>query len=297
MYIVMGATGHVGGAVARALLERGQSVTVVIRDRNKAGTWERQGAGIAIADVDDPATLRAAFRRGRRAFILNPPAAPSTDTDEVERRSAASIVAALHGAGLEKIVLESTYGAQPGERLGDLSVLYELEQAVTSADAPATVLRAAYYMSNWDAVFDAARSGVLPTMFPADLRIPMVAATDIARTAADLLMSASAQSEVCHVEGPAHYCASDVAVAFAETLATPVQVATTPRAQWQQAFGKLGFSPAAAESYARMTAAVVDGRLEAPRHPHLGTVTISQYIATLAAARIPPRASATPDPR
>ena len=36
--------------------------------------------------------------------------------------------------------------------------------------------RAAYYMSNWDGLLDAVRSaGKLPTMYAADLAIPMVA--------------------------------------------------------------------------------------------------------------------------
>ena len=70
---------------------------------------------IAEANVDEVVSLRAAFRRGRRAFLLNPPGDTSTDTDIAERRSVSNIFAALEGSGLEKVVTQSTGGAQPGD--------------------------------------------------------------------------------------------------------------------------------------------------------------------------------------
>jgi uncharacterized protein YbjT (DUF2867 family) len=93
-----------------------------------------------VFDVD---ALRAILRTGRRAFLLNPPADPSTDTDEQERRSVAAILQALEGSGLERVVAESTMGAQPGERLGDLNVLYEFEQGLRRQPIPASVIRRA----------------------------------------------------------------------------------------------------------------------------------------------------------
>jgi uncharacterized protein YbjT (DUF2867 family) len=62
----------------------------------------------------------------------------------------------LDGSGLEKIVAQSTYGAQPGEGKGDLNVLYDLEQALAAQPISVSVIRAAYYMSNWDAALKTA---------------------------------------------------------------------------------------------------------------------------------------------
>jgi uncharacterized protein YbjT (DUF2867 family) len=286
MFIVMGATGHIGSAVAGALLDARQPVTVIVRDKDKGRRWESLGAQAAVADVNDPGTLREVFRRGKRAFLLNPPAAPSTDTDAVERSTAANILAALDDSGLERVVLESTYGARPGERIGDLSVLYEFEQGLSRQRIPATVLRAAYYMSNWEQVLDAARSGVLPTMFPADLPIPMVAAADVGTVASQLLLQDSPPPAMQYVEGPERYSPRDVARGFSESLLKPVVVDVTPRDQWQQAFRKLGFSQSAADSYARMTAAAID-EMELPADPRRGDVTLRQYIGAIAQASHP----------
>ncbi|TCS12308.1 NmrA family NAD(P)-binding protein [Caulobacter sp. BK020] len=280
MFVVLGASGHVGSAVAETLLEAGEPVTVVVRSAEKAAAWRARGAQAAVADVLDPDGLRAVLRRGRRAFLLNPPAAPSTDTEVEEHRTVAGIVAALEGSGLEKVVAESTYGAQPGQRCGDLNVLYDFEQALAVQPIPATVQRTAYYMSNWDAALDQARQGVLPTMLPADLKLPMVAPVDLGRAAADFLREPIGQDGIRYVEGPARYSPADVAAAFARALGRPVEVSVTPRDQWEQAYRDLGFSEAAAESYTRMTQATADGPLE-PEAPRRGSVTLERYVAEL----------------
>ena len=188
MYIIMGGRGRVGSATAEALLSHGEQVTIVTRDATRAGAWRMKGAGIAEANVNDVASLRAAFRRGSRAFLLNPLADIAADTNAVERRTVANILSALEGSGLEKVVAESTAGAQPGDRIGDLNVLWELEEGLRRQPIPAAINRAAYYMSNWDGLLDVVRkTGKLPTMLPAELAIPMAAPRDLGEVAYDVI--------------------------------------------------------------------------------------------------------------
>jgi uncharacterized protein YbjT (DUF2867 family) len=98
MYVIMGGTGHVGSATADVLLGRGEAVTIVTRVKARAERWRAIGADIVEAHVEEVASLRAALRRGRRAFLLNPPADTTTDTDVVERRSVTNILSALEGS-------------------------------------------------------------------------------------------------------------------------------------------------------------------------------------------------------
>ncbi|MCA7083515.1 NAD(P)H-binding protein [Cupriavidus sp. DB3] len=284
MYVIMGGTGHVGSATADALLARGQAVTIVTRSAARAAKWRDKGAAVVEADVEDVASLRAAFQRGRRAFLLNPPADTSKDTDAIERHTVANILAALQGSGLEKVVAESTGGAQPGERIGDLSVLWELEEGLRRQPIPAAINRAAYYMSNWDWLLDTVRStGKLPTMFPADLPIPMVAPRDLGEAAAARLMSPLDDVGVRHVEGPRRYSSEEVAMAFSQALRRPVQVEVVPREKWKETFVGLGFSDAAADSYARMTAVSVDSRFDLSEEPMRGGTGLEEYIERLVA--------------
>lgn len=104
-----------------------------------------------------------------------------------------------------------------------MNVLWELEEGLRAQALPAAVNRAAYYMSNWDGFLETVRNtGVLPSLFPADLAIPMVAPKDLGEVAAARLMTSLDDRGVRYVEGPRRYTPSDVARAFAETLGRPV---------------------------------------------------------------------------
>ncbi|MDH6169929.1 uncharacterized protein YbjT (DUF2867 family) [Variovorax boronicumulans] len=282
MHIILGATGHVGSALAQALLARNEPVTVVTREARKAEALKTKGAHVAEVDVFDVAELHRVMAGGHRLFALNPPALPSIDTVAQERKSLAAIVAALEGCKLEKIVCESTYGAQPGDGIGDLGVLYDMEQALRETDAgPVSAIRAAYYMSNWDASLKTAREdGQLHSMYPPDFKLPMVAPHDLGEFAARLMLGAAEASGPHYVEGPERYSPGDVARAFAEALGQPVEVVVTPPEQWEQAFQSLGFSEAAAKSYAAMTRATLKNKDE-PEKPQRGATSLNDYISAL----------------
>lgn len=283
MFIVIGANGHIGSSVASTLLNAGHTVTAVLHSSDSVAGWRKRGAKTAVVDVRDSDALRAVFRTGTRAFLLNPNAPVSTDTDREEHATVRSIVAALEGSGLEKVVAASTYGAQPGEQCGDFNILYDFEQALAAQSIPATIQRGAYYMSNWDELLDRAKDGVLPTMLPADMKIPMVAPADLGKAAARHLLEPPHDQNIHHVEGPHRYSPQDVADAFAAALGKPVKVEVTPRDQWVAAFRKLGFSAAAAESYARMTAVSVDSGFTMSEPFERGETALEDYIGALVA--------------
>ncbi|MCP1244029.1 NAD(P)H-binding protein [Acetobacter lambici] len=76
MDVVLGANGHVGTAVAQALLARGRAVTVALHSPAQAPAWEQRGAAVAIVDVCNTPALTALLGQASRAFVLNPPAPP-----------------------------------------------------------------------------------------------------------------------------------------------------------------------------------------------------------------------------
>lgn len=258
MFIVMGATGNVGAAVADELLKRGERVTIVTRHPREAEVWITKGASIAEADAEDASSLRAAFRQGRRAFLLNPPAPPSGNTDKAERQTIANILKALDGCELEKVVAASTYGARAGDALGDLSTLWDLEQGLRSQPVPAAINRGAYYMSNWLGFVDVV----------------------LGRAAAKRLLSDPDDDEIWYIEGPARYTPRQVANAFGAELNQHIVVDVAPRAAWEEVFRNAGFSSEAAAAYARMTAVSLDNDFDKPADPVRGSTDLSTFIST-----------------
>lgn len=282
MYVILGGTGQVGSATAHALLDEGQKVTVVTRDKSHGAESEKAGAQIAEADIRDVDALRDVFRTGKRAFLLNPPADPSGDTDEEERANVAAILAALDGSALEKVVAASTYGAFEGDRCGDLTVLHAFEQDLQRQPIPAAINRGAYYMSNWAGTIQAVQeSGTLPSFFPADLSIPMVAPDDLGRAAARRLMSSVEDVGVEHLEGPERYTANDVAAALAKFMDRDVEVEEVPREVLEETFRGFGFSHEAAASYACMTRRMIEGKTDTADEPVRGETSLKSYFASI----------------
>ena len=279
-FVVLGASGHVGSVVTRTLLNNGRSVLAVVRDAAKGEALKAAGVEIAVTDVGHPQELRNVLRRGRRAFLLNPPAPFDIDTDAEETRTALSIAEALRGSDLEKVLVESTYGAQAGEAIGDLSVLWTFERAVEATSIPVAINRGAYYFSNLDMLVVQARAGTITTMFPAHLSMPMVAPADLGVAAAERLAGPHDDVGIRYVEGPERYSFNDVAAAFADALGHAVAVQTIDRTDWLKGFKQAGFSDAAALSYARMTKASIEG-LEIPHDPLRGETRLQSYISDL----------------
>ena len=253
MNIITGGTGHVGSALAETLLKNGEKVTIVSRSSENAKDWIEKGAQIAVADIYDTAAIREIFKTGKSIFILNPPADPMTNMSVQERKTIASLLDALKYSGAEKVVVQSTLGAQPGENIGDLGVLYELEQGIASLSYPYSIIRPAYYMSNWAMSLPTLEeNGEIMSFYPADLKMPMVAPKDMGELAARL-MTEKNTPKLNSLQGPQLYSANDVAAAFSKTLGKNIKVKVIPKDQWKIAFKSMGFSEESAESFANMT--------------------------------------------
>jgi uncharacterized protein YbjT (DUF2867 family) len=284
MYVILGASGNIGSAVIDTLRRSGEKIIAVVHSAQKAAAIEQDGVEPFVADVADTGLLRSILQKGRRAFLLNPPADTGRDTNAEELKTVRSIAAALQDSGLEKLVVASTYGALDGDGIGDLSVLYEFERLVKASGIPAAINRGAYYFTNLDMLLQPAReTGRLPTPFPADMKIPMVSPRDLGQAAAARLESPVDDVGIDYVEGPERYSFADVAKTLSSRLGLPVTVETIPREKFEEYYLGLGFSWAAARCYAKMTEVTIDTGFEMPERRHWGRMTLDQHLGALEA--------------
>jgi uncharacterized protein YbjT (DUF2867 family) len=286
MYAITGITGKVGGALARSLLAEKLPVRAVLRDQAKAGEWRARGCDIAIAEMDDAASLAAAFQDAEGVFILPPSEFDPEPGFPEARRVIEAVTLALAEARAGKIVCLSTIGADaPHENLLTQRTL--LEQALGGLGLPVTFLRPGWFMENaqWD--IPAARDeGVLRSFLqPADRRFPMVATQDVGRTAARLLREDWSGTRVVELEGPTRVSPNDIASAFAAALGHPVSVEIVPRETWEGIFRAQGSRNP--QPRIRMIDGFNEGWIDFADHGRTarkGSVTIANVIAEMVAA-------------
>jgi uncharacterized protein YbjT (DUF2867 family) len=282
MYIIMGATGRVGSAVVSHLLENGQPVKGITRNKDKASELKGKGADVAIADAKDMESLVDAFRGGDILFIITPETGEEENVIEEGRLLLENYRNAMERSGIRKVVAISSVGAQHKKGTGNLQISYMLEHAFRDLSVKQTFIRPAYYFSNWMPYFAAAKdSGTLPSFFPPDLLIPMVSPEDVGRLAAEILLSAADKNNIYELEGPKAYSAADVANVFSEELGKTVRVEHIERRQWERTLKEEGMPADGIKNFIEMTEAVIDGRATPEGEgtvPVKGTTTLQQYI-------------------
>ena len=187
MFAITGITGQVGGEVGRNLLAANQPVRGVARDVSKCKPWADRGCQLVSADINDLASLTAAFKDVDGAFVLVPPNFdPSPEFSEA-RKIADTLSSAFLAARPRKIVYLSTIGAQ-ATRSNLLTQHTIIEQALRNLPIAITFLRPGWFMENssWD-VAPAKNGAIQSFLQPLEKPVPMVATADIGRVAAELL--------------------------------------------------------------------------------------------------------------
>lgn len=253
MYTIAGVTGHVGAAAARELLARGEKVRVLVRDAAKGESWVRQGAEVAVADLNDRAGLADALRGSSGCFVLLPANYAAADFHADQRRTADSIAGAVKDSGVPHVVMLSSSGADLAEGTGPIVALHYLEQRLREMGAVLSAIRPVFFQEKVGEVLGAAReAGVYPVFGDsADVPIPMNATRDIGVVVAETLLSPPATSEVIDLAGPA-YTERQVAEKLGAALGRSLQIVTIPRPGWVDAMAEAGLPRHIAEVLAEM---------------------------------------------
>jgi uncharacterized protein YbjT (DUF2867 family) len=116
--LVTGATGFVGGKLARRLLEQGVEVRALVRDRGRASDLEEAGAELHEGDVTDPTTLEGAGDGTDVAYYLvhGMGRGSEGDFEERERQSARGFARMAKDEGVQRVVYLGGLGENPGSK-------------------------------------------------------------------------------------------------------------------------------------------------------------------------------------
>jgi uncharacterized protein YbjT (DUF2867 family) len=241
MYVITGITGQVGGVVGRTLLKAKKPVRAVVRNAGKGQEWSERGCDVALATMEDAASLAAAFKGAEAVFLLLPPIFDPLPEFPEARAIGAALRSALDAARPGRVVYLSTIGAQASQK-NLLSQHSIIEKAISTLPMPLTVLRPGWFMENcgWD-VAPARERGVIPSFLqPLDKPVPMVATADIGKVAAELLQEPWSGHRRVELEGPKRVTPNEVGAMFARLLGKPVRMEVVPRESWEALFRSQG---------------------------------------------------------
>jgi uncharacterized protein YbjT (DUF2867 family) len=156
--LVTGGTGFVGPHVVHALRARETPVRTLVRDPARATRLAAWGVELAVGDVTDPASLRAACEGVDAvvhlvAIIRGRP----EDFEHVMAQGTRNVVAAAQEAGVRRFVLASALGLD--ERSKDavpyFAAKWEMERAVQESGLEHVIFRPSFVFGR--------DGGVLPT--------------------------------------------------------------------------------------------------------------------------------------
>jgi uncharacterized protein YbjT (DUF2867 family) len=246
MIVVFGASGKVGRATAAALRSSGQAVRAVVRSEQQGSGLTQLGCEIAFADLLDTASVAHAIRGADAVQILCPVPAGDPHPANTMHRMIDVTVQALRANPPSRVLALSDYGAEVESGTGITMLFHALEKQLKPVVKNLTLLRAAEHMQNWARVLPMALStGILPSLHhPLSKRFPTVAAQDVGRLAAELLLDhghADALRTVS-VEGPRRVSALDVARTLSEVSGREITAHELSRDQWAPTLQRAGLS-------------------------------------------------------
>lgn len=183
--LVTGATGNQGGAVVRALVNRGHAVRAFVRDADAAPARALAAAGreLAVGDLTDRDAVERAMTGAASAFALTTPG----EDPSSEVRQGLAIVAAAQRAGLPHLVLASVASAGAAPEIPHFASKARIEQAATASGVPTTVVAPTWFFENLLGRRDDILAGTLPIALPPDRAIQAVALTDLGHLVATVI--------------------------------------------------------------------------------------------------------------
>lgn len=286
MYVLTGATGRVGSAVAQRLLEGGAPVRVLVRRPEAADRWVRLGAEARVLRLTDRAALGEAVAGSAGVFAMLPFDLTVDDLDAHADSIIDAIVGAVADQRVPHVVMLSAGGADLAEGTGPITGLHRMEQALLSTGTVLTALRSGHFQEKVGDMLDMARSSGVYPVFAASADVPfsMGATRDLGAVAARALLSPPTASEAVDVIGPS-YSERQVAGVLGAALGRDLDVVELPEPAWIPALTDAGFRPHVAASLADLYRADEQGLLapRGDRSVRIGT-DIETTIAGLLAA-------------
>jgi uncharacterized protein YbjT (DUF2867 family) len=229
MILIVGATGYLGGLIARRLLAQGRLVRVLVRPGSDHRPLVEAGAAPALGDVRQRDTLDVACRGVSTVITTaiarmheDPAAAQAINLD-----GCLNLIDAAKAAGVKLFIFTSALGCDPDSPAPFVAAKGKVEQALRASGMPYTILAPDIFMDTWIMAIvggPALQGAPVWLVGEGRDRHSFVAAADVAAFAVNALNNPAAVNQTIPIGGPAALSWLDAVGVFEQTLGRPIPV-------------------------------------------------------------------------
>lgn len=223
MVLVVGATGKLGGRIARELLSRGVKVRALCRQGSGHAALRRMGADVAFGDLKDPASLAAACA-GVDTVVTTANTARRAGDDTVEAvdlRGTRDLIDAAARAGAAHFVYTSVLGVSADSPIPFFAAKARNEEHLRRSGMAWTILSPNAFMDAWPGVVvggPALADRPIVIVGEGRRRHAFIAEHDVAAFAVASVLDARARNRQLPLGGPDAVSWRDVVACYEKVL-------------------------------------------------------------------------------
>lgn len=228
--LMVGATGKYASLVVPELKQRGVTVRALVRNESKADAARQQGADeVAIGNLDDPNSLRAAAAGVDGVFHINPAFAPH------EADLGVAMVEAAKAAGVHKFVFSSVMHPSIS-KMTNHAAKRPVEEAMYESGMEFTVLQPAMFMQNFDSGWsDVLEHKQIAMPYSKRAKMCYVDYRDVAEAAALALTGDKLSYGTFELCAPGMVDRVELAAMMSEALGHTIEAGESSAEAWAQA--------------------------------------------------------------
>ncbi len=262
MYLVTGASGHLGQLVINNLLETHKipaSKTIATsRKPETLAALKAKGVDVRDADFDDTANLVKAFKGATRLLIISTDAMDRPGHRLEQHKNA---IAAAEKAGVEHVLYTSMPKPVTSAVLFAPDHVGTEKALATSGHKGWTVLRNNWYFENlFYSLPSAIKSGTWYTA-AGEGKIAYIAREDLARAAAAALASDQGGKNTYTLTGAQEFTTDEIAKLVSDAVGKPISVVQVPLEGLVQGMVGAGFPEAVARVFGSFDTNTAQGGL------------------------------------
>lgn len=218
MILIVGASGRLGGTVAKHLLAQGKAVRLMTRTPSNLVHLKQQGAEVVSGDLRNPASLLSACEGVEQVLAAAHALTGKGDNNPqtVDDAGNRQLIDAARAAGVKHFVFLSILGASPDAPVEFFRIKYHTEEYLRASGLSFTIIRPSAFMDLWAQLIGLPilEQGKTTIFGRGNNPINFVAVEDVARFVCIAFENSRTRNEVIEVGGPENLTLNQVAETF-----------------------------------------------------------------------------------